>query len=106
MKVKLLLVLALCSFLCTCKESNSHSDITSEANEELIIETPSTFAKVTAGISKFFRSTMQLCSNVFSHTSEQIQDKYGLGYSKSLSLIHICRCRRLLTCRSRWSPYH
>eukprot|EP00826_Nyctotherus_ovalis_P023532 TRINITY_DN18081_c0_g1_i1.p1 TRINITY_DN18081_c0_g1~~TRINITY_DN18081_c0_g1_i1.p1 ORF type:complete len:123 (-),score=8.31 TRINITY_DN18081_c0_g1_i1:17-385(-) len=21
-----------------------------------------------------------------------------------LSLIHICRCRRLLTCRSRWSP--
>eukprot|EP00826_Nyctotherus_ovalis_P043861 TRINITY_DN4676_c0_g1_i2.p1 TRINITY_DN4676_c0_g1~~TRINITY_DN4676_c0_g1_i2.p1 ORF type:complete len:185 (-),score=75.36 TRINITY_DN4676_c0_g1_i2:15-569(-) len=25
---------------------------------------------------------------------------------KELSLIHICRCRRLLTCRSRWSPYH
>eukprot|EP00826_Nyctotherus_ovalis_P009777 TRINITY_DN1258_c0_g1_i1.p1 TRINITY_DN1258_c0_g1~~TRINITY_DN1258_c0_g1_i1.p1 ORF type:complete len:157 (+),score=25.67 TRINITY_DN1258_c0_g1_i1:108-578(+) len=25
---------------------------------------------------------------------------------ESLSLIHICRCRRLLTCRSRWSPYH
>ena len=23
-----------------------------------------------------------------------------------LSLIHICRCRRLLTCRSRWSPSH
>ena len=23
-----------------------------------------------------------------------------------LSLIHICRCRRLITCRSRWSPYH
>ena len=23
-----------------------------------------------------------------------------------LSLIHICRCRPLLTCRSRWSPYH
>eukprot|EP00826_Nyctotherus_ovalis_P007577 TRINITY_DN11913_c0_g1_i3.p2 TRINITY_DN11913_c0_g1~~TRINITY_DN11913_c0_g1_i3.p2 ORF type:complete len:179 (+),score=51.75 TRINITY_DN11913_c0_g1_i3:553-1089(+) len=22
----------------------------------------------------------------------------------NLSLIHICRCRRLLTCRSRWSP--
>ena len=22
-----------------------------------------------------------------------------------LSLIHICRCRRLHTCRSRWSPY-
>eukprot|EP00826_Nyctotherus_ovalis_P054717 TRINITY_DN7189_c0_g1_i3.p1 TRINITY_DN7189_c0_g1~~TRINITY_DN7189_c0_g1_i3.p1 ORF type:complete len:167 (-),score=14.20 TRINITY_DN7189_c0_g1_i3:24-524(-) len=25
---------------------------------------------------------------------------------QGLSLIHICRCRRLLTCRSRWSPYH
>ena len=24
----------------------------------------------------------------------------------NLSLIPICRCRRLLTCRSRWSPYH
>ena len=24
----------------------------------------------------------------------------------SLSLIHIWRCRRLLRCRSRWSPYH
>ena len=23
-----------------------------------------------------------------------------------LSLIHICRCRRLLTCRSGWSAYH
>ena len=23
-----------------------------------------------------------------------------------LSLIHIRRCRRRLTCRSRWSPYH
>eukprot|EP00826_Nyctotherus_ovalis_P002112 TRINITY_DN10399_c0_g1_i3.p1 TRINITY_DN10399_c0_g1~~TRINITY_DN10399_c0_g1_i3.p1 ORF type:complete len:245 (+),score=35.99 TRINITY_DN10399_c0_g1_i3:224-958(+) len=26
------------------------------------------------------------------------------GPSQHLSLIHICRCRRLLTCRSRWSP--
>ena len=25
---------------------------------------------------------------------------------QGLSLIHIWRCRRLLTCRSRWSPYH
>ena len=23
-----------------------------------------------------------------------------------LSLIHICRCRGLLKCRARWSPYH
>ena len=26
--------------------------------------------------------------------------------SHDLSLIHICRCRRRLRCRSRWSPYH
>eukprot|EP00826_Nyctotherus_ovalis_P019405 TRINITY_DN15983_c0_g2_i2.p1 TRINITY_DN15983_c0_g2~~TRINITY_DN15983_c0_g2_i2.p1 ORF type:complete len:275 (-),score=81.97 TRINITY_DN15983_c0_g2_i2:22-846(-) len=25
---------------------------------------------------------------------------------KALSLIHICRCRRIERCRSRWSPYH
>ena len=25
---------------------------------------------------------------------------------RQLSLIHIWRCRRLLTCRSRWAPYH
>ena len=30
----------------------------------------------------------------------------GEGTYLYLSLIHICRCRRLLTCRSRWSPYH
>ena len=23
-----------------------------------------------------------------------------------LSLIHICRCRRIERCRSRWSPFH
>ena len=26
--------------------------------------------------------------------------------AQMLSLIHICRCRRRLRCRSRWSPYH
>ena len=26
--------------------------------------------------------------------------------SSVMSLIHLCRCRRLRTCRSRWSPYH
>ena len=32
-------------------------------------------------------------------------DGGGVG-DDDLSLIHIWRCRRLLTCRSRWSPYH
>ena len=32
----------------------------------------------------------------------------GMRYAVplNLSLIHICRCRRRLRCRSRWSPYH
>ena len=30
----------------------------------------------------------------------------GLMTHRDLSLIHICRCRRRLRCRSRWSPYH
>eukprot|EP00826_Nyctotherus_ovalis_P026778 TRINITY_DN20883_c0_g1_i1.p1 TRINITY_DN20883_c0_g1~~TRINITY_DN20883_c0_g1_i1.p1 ORF type:complete len:214 (+),score=21.36 TRINITY_DN20883_c0_g1_i1:103-744(+) len=34
-----------------------------------------------------------------------LQNKTG-AECLNLSLIHICRCRRLLTCRSRWSPYH
>eukprot|EP00826_Nyctotherus_ovalis_P019453 TRINITY_DN159_c0_g1_i17.p1 TRINITY_DN159_c0_g1~~TRINITY_DN159_c0_g1_i17.p1 ORF type:complete len:187 (-),score=10.48 TRINITY_DN159_c0_g1_i17:18-578(-) len=33
------------------------------------------------------------------HKKDYVSEQY-------LSLIHICRCRRLLTCRSRWSPYH
>ena len=31
---------------------------------------------------------------------------YTVHSGRYLSLIHIWRCRRLLTCRSRWSPYH
>eukprot|EP00826_Nyctotherus_ovalis_P038632 TRINITY_DN3630_c0_g1_i9.p1 TRINITY_DN3630_c0_g1~~TRINITY_DN3630_c0_g1_i9.p1 ORF type:complete len:389 (+),score=29.69 TRINITY_DN3630_c0_g1_i9:60-1226(+) len=27
-------------------------------------------------------------------------------FEQHLSLIHICRCRRIERCRSRWSPYH
>eukprot|EP00826_Nyctotherus_ovalis_P007330 TRINITY_DN11820_c0_g1_i4.p1 TRINITY_DN11820_c0_g1~~TRINITY_DN11820_c0_g1_i4.p1 ORF type:complete len:241 (+),score=65.59 TRINITY_DN11820_c0_g1_i4:68-790(+) len=33
-------------------------------------------------------------------------DFFCINVAILLSLIHICRCRRLLTCRSRWSPYH
>ena len=31
---------------------------------------------------------------------------YGIDTVCLLSLIHICRCRRLLTCRTLWSPNH
>eukprot|EP00826_Nyctotherus_ovalis_P021141 TRINITY_DN16768_c0_g3_i6.p1 TRINITY_DN16768_c0_g3~~TRINITY_DN16768_c0_g3_i6.p1 ORF type:complete len:279 (-),score=52.58 TRINITY_DN16768_c0_g3_i6:18-854(-) len=34
------------------------------------------------------------------------KNNVNIGRVNTLSLIHICRCRRLLTCRSRWSPYH
>eukprot|EP00826_Nyctotherus_ovalis_P029292 TRINITY_DN23112_c0_g2_i2.p1 TRINITY_DN23112_c0_g2~~TRINITY_DN23112_c0_g2_i2.p1 ORF type:complete len:259 (+),score=59.51 TRINITY_DN23112_c0_g2_i2:65-841(+) len=29
-----------------------------------------------------------------------------IAKQSALSLIHICRCRRIERCRSRWSPYH
>ena len=32
--------------------------------------------------------------------------KTGTYQLLHLSLIHICRCRRIERCRSRWSPYH
>eukprot|EP00826_Nyctotherus_ovalis_P039323 TRINITY_DN3777_c0_g3_i1.p1 TRINITY_DN3777_c0_g3~~TRINITY_DN3777_c0_g3_i1.p1 ORF type:complete len:759 (-),score=302.63 TRINITY_DN3777_c0_g3_i1:22-2298(-) len=38
--------------------------------------------------------------------STENKDKKEEKAGEELSLIHICRCRRLLTCRSRWSPYH
>ena len=45
--------------------------------------------------------------------ASSVSKLYGLNYEAvghpnymPLSLIHIWRCRRLLTCRSRWSPYH
>ena len=51
-----------------------------------------------------------------SGTRRNVQYQHGRGYEWCsspiyrdtfyLSLIHIWRCRRLLTCRSRWSPYH
>ena len=34
------------------------------------------------------------------------EDLFADFVAEGLSLIHIWRCRRLLTCRSRWSPYH
>ena len=34
------------------------------------------------------------------------KDSIGSRHTFNLSLIHICRCRRRLRCRSRWSPYH
>eukprot|EP00826_Nyctotherus_ovalis_P029392 TRINITY_DN23219_c0_g1_i1.p1 TRINITY_DN23219_c0_g1~~TRINITY_DN23219_c0_g1_i1.p1 ORF type:complete len:101 (-),score=20.76 TRINITY_DN23219_c0_g1_i1:11-313(-) len=39
-------------------------------------------------------------------TLEKIKEEINaLESSYSLSLIHICRCRRYAVCRSRWSPY-
>eukprot|EP00826_Nyctotherus_ovalis_P014046 TRINITY_DN13879_c0_g1_i1.p2 TRINITY_DN13879_c0_g1~~TRINITY_DN13879_c0_g1_i1.p2 ORF type:complete len:102 (-),score=31.86 TRINITY_DN13879_c0_g1_i1:9-314(-) len=38
--------------------------------------------------------------------TEAIRNKNSLASLKKLSLIHICRCRRIERCRSRWSPYH
>ena len=42
-------------------------------------------------------------SEIFIRTKDKDDNRRTIY---SLSLIHIWRCRRLLTCRSRWSPYH
>eukprot|EP00826_Nyctotherus_ovalis_P047738 TRINITY_DN5534_c0_g1_i6.p1 TRINITY_DN5534_c0_g1~~TRINITY_DN5534_c0_g1_i6.p1 ORF type:complete len:163 (-),score=46.52 TRINITY_DN5534_c0_g1_i6:14-502(-) len=50
---------------------------------------------------------MELCSVKFKEVlAEALNTGKVIGTPMYLSLIHICRCRRLLTCRSRWSPYH
>eukprot|EP00826_Nyctotherus_ovalis_P001531 TRINITY_DN10249_c0_g1_i3.p2 TRINITY_DN10249_c0_g1~~TRINITY_DN10249_c0_g1_i3.p2 ORF type:complete len:176 (-),score=80.79 TRINITY_DN10249_c0_g1_i3:24-551(-) len=33
-------------------------------------------------------------------------EEKNASMEEKLSLIHICRCRRIERCRSRWSPYH
>ena len=35
-----------------------------------------------------------------------VRTGYNSVADQWLSLIHICRCRRIESCRSRWSPYH
>eukprot|EP00826_Nyctotherus_ovalis_P004143 TRINITY_DN10865_c0_g1_i4.p1 TRINITY_DN10865_c0_g1~~TRINITY_DN10865_c0_g1_i4.p1 ORF type:complete len:100 (+),score=22.23 TRINITY_DN10865_c0_g1_i4:144-443(+) len=39
-------------------------------------------------------------------TAKKYYSNYISAKFKYLSLIHICRCRRIERCRSRWSPYH
>ena len=51
-------------------------------------------------------------SDVYLRTATSVDADGWATYGKvkmpeyRLSLIHICRCRRRLRCRSRWSPYH
>eukprot|EP00826_Nyctotherus_ovalis_P055873 TRINITY_DN7469_c0_g1_i6.p1 TRINITY_DN7469_c0_g1~~TRINITY_DN7469_c0_g1_i6.p1 ORF type:complete len:308 (-),score=74.58 TRINITY_DN7469_c0_g1_i6:35-958(-) len=43
----------------------------------------------------------------FSTLLREIKNEYEFTITElTLSLIHICRCRRYAVCRSRWSPYH
>eukprot|EP00826_Nyctotherus_ovalis_P011022 TRINITY_DN12876_c0_g2_i8.p5 TRINITY_DN12876_c0_g2~~TRINITY_DN12876_c0_g2_i8.p5 ORF type:complete len:131 (+),score=42.29 TRINITY_DN12876_c0_g2_i8:944-1336(+) len=44
--------------------------------------------------------------NAHNDLFDMLFENGGSDAVQHLSLIHICRCRRLLTCRSRWSPYH
>ena len=46
---------------------------------------------------------------IFNHGDEIIKEAKAILDVEdviTLSLIHICRCRRSTLCRSRWSPYH
>eukprot|EP00826_Nyctotherus_ovalis_P010424 TRINITY_DN12748_c0_g2_i8.p1 TRINITY_DN12748_c0_g2~~TRINITY_DN12748_c0_g2_i8.p1 ORF type:complete len:130 (+),score=3.53 TRINITY_DN12748_c0_g2_i8:149-538(+) len=49
-----------------------------------------------------FNNDGAYCHRLYTGYMQHLACQWGFG----LSLIHICRCRRLLTCRSRWSPYH
>eukprot|EP00826_Nyctotherus_ovalis_P028971 TRINITY_DN22836_c0_g1_i2.p1 TRINITY_DN22836_c0_g1~~TRINITY_DN22836_c0_g1_i2.p1 ORF type:complete len:221 (-),score=40.39 TRINITY_DN22836_c0_g1_i2:15-677(-) len=46
-----------------------------------------------------------LVETLSQHLSKFSESK-SFGITPELSLIHICRCRRIERCRSRWSPYH
>eukprot|EP00826_Nyctotherus_ovalis_P059443 TRINITY_DN8266_c0_g2_i3.p1 TRINITY_DN8266_c0_g2~~TRINITY_DN8266_c0_g2_i3.p1 ORF type:complete len:344 (+),score=46.65 TRINITY_DN8266_c0_g2_i3:231-1262(+) len=48
----------------------------------------------------------EFCSFAHAESELKIELIHEYEMDQNLSLIHICRCRRLLTCRSRWSPYH
>ena len=55
----------------------------------------------TVGTDYLTERTLGFLSKSLSKIAVLIQRTYLF-----LSLIHICRCRRRLRCRSRWSPYH
>ena len=68
-------------------------------------------------VAKFSKSTMQKLltwpwprplreHSLITRLRLHMADPCTKSEVSSLSLIHIWRCRRLLTCRSRWSPYH
>ena len=57
-------------------------------------------------LNTFSTNTYIYCSNNYIVKWFKSTSLLNIECCKALSLIHIWRCRRLLTCRSRWSPYH
>eukprot|EP00826_Nyctotherus_ovalis_P034533 TRINITY_DN2888_c0_g2_i6.p2 TRINITY_DN2888_c0_g2~~TRINITY_DN2888_c0_g2_i6.p2 ORF type:complete len:130 (-),score=13.23 TRINITY_DN2888_c0_g2_i6:14-403(-) len=55
-----------------------------------------------------FFSLAEYCfsTNKLSENTMILSPRPSCFVIKYLSLIHICRCRRIERCRSRWSPYH
>eukprot|EP00826_Nyctotherus_ovalis_P014175 TRINITY_DN13923_c0_g2_i7.p1 TRINITY_DN13923_c0_g2~~TRINITY_DN13923_c0_g2_i7.p1 ORF type:complete len:478 (-),score=195.51 TRINITY_DN13923_c0_g2_i7:22-1455(-) len=72
-----------------------------EALKETYLKAMDKKDEVEKELKKLQEKHRNLLSTEQAHMS--VKDKLEPMY---LSLIHICRCRRLLTCRSRWSPYH
>eukprot|EP00826_Nyctotherus_ovalis_P013097 TRINITY_DN13501_c0_g3_i5.p1 TRINITY_DN13501_c0_g3~~TRINITY_DN13501_c0_g3_i5.p1 ORF type:complete len:314 (-),score=72.45 TRINITY_DN13501_c0_g3_i5:24-965(-) len=57
--------------------------------------------------SKLSEENKKLKEEIASNQKKIADHKRRLKESiQELSLIHICRCRRIERCRSRWSPYH
>eukprot|EP00826_Nyctotherus_ovalis_P053578 TRINITY_DN6985_c0_g2_i2.p1 TRINITY_DN6985_c0_g2~~TRINITY_DN6985_c0_g2_i2.p1 ORF type:complete len:523 (+),score=126.07 TRINITY_DN6985_c0_g2_i2:534-2102(+) len=59
----------------------------------------------TRNVTQLYQELFQSCIFPDEMSSLKASLKLSIG-ALDLSLIHICRCRRIERCRSRWSPYH
>eukprot|EP00826_Nyctotherus_ovalis_P039967 TRINITY_DN3884_c0_g1_i3.p2 TRINITY_DN3884_c0_g1~~TRINITY_DN3884_c0_g1_i3.p2 ORF type:complete len:195 (-),score=90.57 TRINITY_DN3884_c0_g1_i3:18-602(-) len=53
-----------------------------------------------------FKQEKTLLEERLKKAETELKKESAKCINEVLSLIHICRCRRIERCRSRWSPYH
>ena len=93
---------------------NGRMDLTAaEAVEDLISAGSESAAKAAlASLSGAFAQRLRDLNDKLTHFRVRIEacldfpEEHEDFFDSGLSLIHIWRCRRLVECRSRWSPYH
>eukprot|EP00826_Nyctotherus_ovalis_P000667 TRINITY_DN10007_c0_g1_i3.p1 TRINITY_DN10007_c0_g1~~TRINITY_DN10007_c0_g1_i3.p1 ORF type:complete len:332 (+),score=118.76 TRINITY_DN10007_c0_g1_i3:502-1497(+) len=104
-------------FCSSYQEIDDLSDIDNKDNAlfTFVLESPlvfkSGYSEVGKAVKEYLHSRFIKDSNIYkaveseAKAKEIIGDEFN-GIDYELSLIHICRCRRIERCRSRWSPYH